>query len=425
MTARSIIAASLIGLAAVACGPRDDPAYPAGTWVGTITTEGNVTTVVNESGSLWGGTATLVEETSIGVDAGEDEYMLGSIYSMYVAGERIYVVDDQVPIVRVYDLDGNFIRNLGRRGQGPGEYRNPSLVSADAGGRVFLLDTNLARINVYAPDGEARAPWHVPGAMSLGLPMYPIADEAVSLPISERVDDARNTWRWGLQPVGPDGPYGEPTWIPLIDYERTEFEVPSGRSVATPFSPSYTFSPTPGGGFVVGVSDRYRFEIHHADGSVIEVEKHGEPVPVSAEQKEWERRRALAFQRQYNDPGTTWDGAGMPDHKPAFFILITTFSGEVWVVRDEPSVRVTDCVEDPLGEPVAASRDRPCWTEARTIDVFGADGRYLGDLDLPAGIKLDGSLLSIDTPRVVAVVQDEAGTVMVKRYRLVLPEQAK
>ena len=38
-----------------------------GTWVGTITTEGNVTTVINEAGSVWGGAATLVEEASIGV----------------------------------------------------------------------------------------------------------------------------------------------------------------------------------------------------------------------------------------------------------------------------------------------------------------------------------------------------------------------
>jgi hypothetical protein len=31
------------------------------TWAGTISTQGNVTTVVNESGSVWGGVATIVE----------------------------------------------------------------------------------------------------------------------------------------------------------------------------------------------------------------------------------------------------------------------------------------------------------------------------------------------------------------------------
>jgi hypothetical protein len=62
-----------------ACSPGSDGTPTDDTWVGTITTEGNVTTVVNEAGSVWGGTATLVEEASIGVDAGADEYLLGSV----------------------------------------------------------------------------------------------------------------------------------------------------------------------------------------------------------------------------------------------------------------------------------------------------------------------------------------------------------
>ena len=62
---RGILVTALI--LAVACSPESPDSSGDGTWVGTITTEGNVTTVVNESGSVWGGTATLVEEASIGV----------------------------------------------------------------------------------------------------------------------------------------------------------------------------------------------------------------------------------------------------------------------------------------------------------------------------------------------------------------------
>ncbi len=56
----------------VACGPQESSPDTNDSWVGTVTTEGNVTTVINESGSLWGGTATLVEEASIGVESGGD-----------------------------------------------------------------------------------------------------------------------------------------------------------------------------------------------------------------------------------------------------------------------------------------------------------------------------------------------------------------
>jgi hypothetical protein len=66
-----------------ACAPgSSEPAD--GPWHGTITSEGNVTTVVNESGSVWGGAERLVEEASIGVEVGADEYMFGRVAGVWV-----------------------------------------------------------------------------------------------------------------------------------------------------------------------------------------------------------------------------------------------------------------------------------------------------------------------------------------------------
>ncbi len=75
MNLRSIVAASVVGLAVVACAPQESATDTDGTWVGTITTEGNVTTVVNESGSVWGDVE-LVEEASIGVLDGDDPMLV-------------------------------------------------------------------------------------------------------------------------------------------------------------------------------------------------------------------------------------------------------------------------------------------------------------------------------------------------------------
>ena len=76
MTDRRIVAALLV--VAGCTSPASDQSAD-GTWVGTITTEGNVTTVVNESGSVWDGAATLVEDLSIGVDLGEEYYMFARV----------------------------------------------------------------------------------------------------------------------------------------------------------------------------------------------------------------------------------------------------------------------------------------------------------------------------------------------------------
>ncbi len=136
-----VVAVSVVvALATFACGPQQAATATDGTWVGTITTEGNVTTVVNESGSVWGGTATLVEEASIGVEVGEDPYMFGGISGIWATDERIYVVDSGIPAVRVYDHDGTFVRTLGGEGQGPDEYVAPEVLAADQAGRVLVLD---------------------------------------------------------------------------------------------------------------------------------------------------------------------------------------------------------------------------------------------------------------------------------------------
>ena len=49
-----------------------------------------------------------------------------------------------------------------------------------------------------------------------------------------------------------------------------------------------------------------------------------------------------------------------------------------------------------------------------------AEGRYLGEVSVPPNFSLE-PLPFIGGTDVIARVEDEAGTIMVKRYRLVLP----
>ena len=76
-----------------------------GRWQQETTTDGNRKTVHTFSGSIWGGKGHLVEEASIGAAEGPDEYLLGSVMSLYAANNQILVLDRQVPTLRVYDMD--------------------------------------------------------------------------------------------------------------------------------------------------------------------------------------------------------------------------------------------------------------------------------------------------------------------------------
>ncbi|MGD8329205.1 MAG: hypothetical protein PVJ49_07185 [Acidobacteriota bacterium] len=132
-------------------------------------------------------------------------------------------------------------------------------------------------------------------------------------------------------------------------------------------------------------------------------------------------RRAVTEYMRGMDPEWIWTGPGIPATKPAYSDLVPTMSGEVRVVRPGPGSQVPGC--DPE---TAATRgdDPPCWTEARIVDVFGADGRYLGELDVPDEVALRPPPFIRDDV-VIARVEDEAGTIMVKRYGLVLPGPGK
>jgi hypothetical protein len=77
-------------------------------------------------------------------------------------------------------------------------------------------------------------------------------------------------------------------------------------------------------------------------------------------------------------------------------------------------------------------RMNPCWHDQPIFDVFGADGRYLGEAEAPEALAAAPSLTAmlrtqpfVDDRMLLAVVEDEAGTIVVKRYRLLLPGEER
>ncbi len=405
-------------LFAVGCGPEDG-ADTDGTWVGTITTEGNVTTVVNESGSVWGGTARLVEEASIGVDLGADEYMFGSPRHLWATDEEIYVVDSQVPTVRVYDHDGTHLRDIGRRGQGPGEYLRPSGLVVDAQGRIYVRDgSGNNRINVFAPDGNTLDTWTwesqmrtMGGTFLLGhdgniythtvaFPEGPIGTLAVSRPRRQRV-----------QQIHEGGTAGELLAPPDLTYEPLT-ATRDGWTFPIAYSPTLVSAFTPSGAYVAGVNSAYHFEIHRPDGTIVRVERDWKPVPIAGEHAEFLRKRQTASLREA-DPEWMWNGPPIPAHKTAYSSFRPTQGDRLLVSSEGPSHPVNDC-SGPYD-----MENEPCYESERSWSMFSLDGRYLGDVEFPPNWA---SLPFFRGDLVLMVTEDAMGTYTVKRYKLILPE---
>jgi hypothetical protein len=426
MNSRLIV--PVLVLTVVACGPKEGGHDSDGTWVGTITTQGDVTTVVNASGSVWDGPASLVEEASIGVESGADEHMLDTVFFVYATEERIYVPQPRIPIVRTYDHTGRFLGNLGRRGQGPGEHTDPRAAAAVAGGRAYVWDLIGGRINVYDANGEPVDTW--PFQVSGGSwPMAMSSNGKLRVPVVEYARDMPEM-RFGVQTFGATGREGPVMWAPKIDYDRQTVTF-RGSEIDVLFGPMMVWAAAPEG-LVVGATDRYRFEVVRSDGSRMVVHRYWQPVPVSAEESAWTREWMIAGYRE-DEPFWQWNGDDIPSYKPAYNTLIPSGSGEIWVVRSGPGERVEGCSLDRESDaPSRLERDyNPCWPSGFIVDAFGADGRYLGEVEIPEGFHLSAGQARPYQPNlynlfvaediVLLVVEDDAGTIMVKCYRLVLP----
>src|SRR5688500_432958 len=104
---------------------------------------------------LWGESLRLIEEVRIGKLDGADEYLFGRIDGVAVGRQgTIYVADGQVPIIRSYDAQGRFLRNIGRQGQGPGEYANIGGIRTLRDGRLAVWDNRNGRITLYTSAGD-------------------------------------------------------------------------------------------------------------------------------------------------------------------------------------------------------------------------------------------------------------------------------
>lgn len=418
MSTRRIAAVAILAL--IACGPRDGPADADGTWVGTISTDGKVTTVINESGSVWGGPGRLVEELSIGVETGADAYMFDGATFVYADERRIYVTQPNVPLVRAYDLEGTYQGDLGRPGQGPGEYEQPMYVTSSAE-RVFVVDGAANRINAYTLSGEGAGTWTLPELACCAWPPSMSIEGVMRVPVAQWTVDEMGAGipHLGAQPFGKDGPQGAALFVPEIRHEPLTISV-QGREQDVPFAPKLSWAVAPGG-IIAGASDQYRFELHNEDGTVTFVHRYGRPIPVHPQHAAWQRKYALARIRT-TVPDWSWQGDEPPDHQPAFDYFVMPVSGEIWVLRSGRSRSLADCIEEPADDPRGA-RDRPCWRAETIFDVFGRDGRYLGQVDPPAELHPAPSNPYVRGDRLYAVVEDEAGTIMVKRYRLVPPDE--
>lgn len=388
-------------------------------------TVGDTVVVRTVSGSAWGEDARLEPEVSIGTLEGDAEYLFGQIRSLAVGADgTFYVVDGQVPDLRMYDADGTYLGTPGRPGEGPGELKRPDgglQVLSD--GRVVVRDPGNARLQVYSAEGQALTTWPIRGGFNSSSPL-PVdrEDNVYPMILLDAEADVRD-WRTGLVRVGPDGTPGDTLAVPDAGFEAPAIEarVESGDNVSVsrnsvPFSPTEVWAFHPDGYFVHGITDAYGFTLLRP-GSPLRIERTAEPVPVTPGERAEEEERATRNMRSMK-PDWRWNGPPIPDHKPAYRRLMTGRDGRVWVMVSLPGERVDDPDYDPKDPDSVADE----WREPTAFDVFEDDGTFLGRVHAPDDLATYPTPV-FDGDHVWGVTRDELDVQRVVRFRIVRGSQ--
>jgi len=127
-------------------------------------------------------------------------------------GGAVYVMEASVPEIRVYDTNGQVVRRIGRRGEGPGEFKSAPEFGV-RGDTVWAVDRSIVRITLFDRQGNVLSTGRTDGV-------------AVPLPLG---------YGWVFpRSMRPDGKFVG--WLSRVSYRRDdETGVEPTDSIPVPF----------------------------------------------------------------------------------------------------------------------------------------------------------------------------------------------
>ena len=345
-------------------------------WKGTIETEDGVSIVKNPKEPIYGEDVLRIEEERvIGVVEGQEEYMFSRINAIAVDNDGlIYVVEGRSAHIRVFDKNGKYIRTIGRKGQGPGEFQMPYYAQVISRNELMIHDYAAFRLTFFSLQGEYL---RQKSTAETRIPFIP-------LKMTEKGNLVVITA--GAPP--PTG--GKQLRIYDSDLELVKTIAIEERDMRKLFDigkPTWYGDVSPEGKIVWGDSREYVLQVLDQDGKLIKkITKEYDPVKITTEDKEeYKKQFAGAIERGV--------GIHFRSHNPAFLQI---------KVDDEERIFVQTYEQIEGGG------------EYYYFDVFDPEGKYLAKVP----IRVNLNRISVwKKKKLYTVEEDEGGYLYVKRHK--------
>ena len=357
---------------------------------------------------------TLVEDLRIGVRDGPEELQFSRIWDVQVVKERgeAFVLDISTRSVRVFDLEGRFIREWGGAGQGPGEFNSSPTRIIVARDTAMVVDSRL--VHLFGVEGShlgSFAPQT--GAFYPLLPSRPyVSPSGWGVEVLD-LDENRisSTYRlYGLDPAA--GLSAQPR-ADLFRSGDEGFTIASGMisgMIALPlFHHQASVAYDRRGWIHLVPGSAYEIHILDPDGQLRRIHR---LRSLRQRVEQWmvdefvEMQQARCERSGINGPCPFTDEyapevleRGYPEYRPVIGRLWASAEGDLLVRRAdlEPHPFISG--------------------DAQTYDLLTAEGEYLGRLDPPA--RFTPTWLTLD--ELWGFIPDELDVPYVVRYRIERP----
>lgn len=353
---------------------------------------------------------------TIGKEDGETwETFSGVIAVDFDAQDNLYVLDSRNQRIVVFDRDGRFVRVLGGRGGGPGEFQFPMALALSPRG-IIVVDAGHRAYITLSPEGEEVSRTPLPQGQLMPVVMmraHPREGVVIAAPQSMDMQklaeqaQAGGTIRMDMGSrifieTNPLTASATPTRLfehVAIEPDADEMEMNVGpmrmvMPVPPTFAPGLHWDVLPDGGIAVANRAEYSVAIVSPSGSTVRtITRPLAPRAVTAADQEHARTSQSKAMEEgmRGNPLPAGAGAMMQDVMkqrienmrfapvmPVLSGLRVDARGHLWLLRTSPNVE---------------AKHGP-------IDIVAADGRYVGTVaieSLPAAFSRSGRAAWIET----------------------------
>jgi len=337
-------------------------------------------------------TVRFEEEISFG---GEEEGS-GAVYKpgQYVIDERnrVHIADAADSTIKVFDAEGRFLREIGRKGQGPGEFGAIFILGFCPDGRLLVTDSRNRRTSIFGPEGDFLGSYQ--WTSNTPIP-YLVLDDAYVVQESARDESGTKMFLKTYDFEGHEvKSWGEFVSPPMKSITRGG----TGGTVTTigvsvPFAPHSVLTGDPTFMRVYHcLNDTYLIDVYDSGGQLfMKIDRPYEHVPVTDKDKEEALAMVAGSSQGVKD---LYEDLDWPKVKTVTVRILCDDRGYLWLATHEERIE----------------GDR----KLTAYDVFDSDGIYDARvwLDAAPGKFADGKMYRFKE-------DEESGIRSLTRFRVI------